>query len=364
MSLGWFLIILALVLALQSLIYGRWGLSGLSYRRWFSTDAVFEGEEAEMVEQIKNRKLLPLPWLRIEARIHPSLRFSRAADLNIKHDEFHTSIFSLMPYTGITRRHRVLCMKRGCYRLRTVALTCGDAFGLKEITRDIRVDAQLLVYPRLIPADQLPFPCRSFLGDVTVKRWIIDDPFYLAGIREYRPGDPLNRISWKATARINRLLVNDCERTADPRVMIYLNIDIDEGMWNAVTDTELVEKGISYSASLAALLLEEGIPTGFGSNAHLIDDEKSPVSIAPAAGRDQLGLLLETMALMEIERSMTFHTFLSGEIETRTDPSDILIITAYTSDRMMEQVKRLEQKGHSVQVCDLGLVNPGGEQAV
>ena len=98
MSLGWFLFIMVAVLYLQSRIYTKWGFKGLTYERSFNTNAVFEGEEALMVERIRNKKLLILPWLRIESKIDPSLKFSQTADLSIKHDEFHNSIFSLMPY--------------------------------------------------------------------------------------------------------------------------------------------------------------------------------------------------------------------------------------------------------------------------
>ena len=64
MSLSWFLFLIVTIILLQGWIYKHWGLSGLTYTRTFSTSAVFEGEEAEMVERIQNKKLLPIPWLR------------------------------------------------------------------------------------------------------------------------------------------------------------------------------------------------------------------------------------------------------------------------------------------------------------
>ncbi|HZK35218.1 MAG TPA: DUF58 domain-containing protein [Bacillota bacterium] len=360
MSLGWFLFILVLVLFLQGRLYARWAFKGLTYERSFNTHAVFAGGEASMVERIRNKKLLILPWLRIESKIDPSLKFSQTADLSIKHDEFHNSIFSLMPYTGITRRHKIICQRRGCYRLDSASLTCGDAFGIKEQSRDVYFDAQLLVYPEILSVAKIPFICRSWMGDITVKRWIVSDPFYMAGIREYQASDPLNRISWKASARLDRLLVNKNDHTANPQAMIYLNVDIEERMWHFVTNTELIEKGISICASIVALLLEEGISAGFASNAHLVDDKENPIMIRPISGKSQIAGILEQMAMLVVERSCTFHTLLESEINAEIDPMDILLVTTFVSQRMQEQIGRLQQKGHSVEVFDLAILDKGG----
>ena len=303
MSLSWLLFIIAVIVLLQGWIYKHWGLTGLSYTRSFSTPAVFEGEEAEMVERILNNKLLPIPWLRVESKMNPNLKFHRQSDMAIKYDEFHKSFFSLMPFTAITRRHRIFCRKRGCYRLSTAAMTCGDAFGIQELYRDYQVDAQLLVYPRLLPLKEIPFPSHSWMGDVTVRRWILEDPFVISGVRDYQYGDPLNRVSWKASARTGDFKVFNRDHTADPRIMILLNIDLSEAMWEAVTDLERIERGISYSATLAQNAIENGIPVGFGSNAYQIDESGQPIRIEPQPGREQLTYIFEILAKMIIARS-------------------------------------------------------------
>jgi uncharacterized protein (DUF58 family) len=353
MSLSWFIFVTVVIVMLQGLIYRRWGLKGLSYSRSFSTRAVFEGEEVEMVERIANNKLLPIPWLRIEAKMNPNLIFHQQSDMAIKYDEFHKSFFSLMPFTAITRRHKILCKKRGCYRLSTAAMTCGDAFGVQEMYRDYEVDAELLVYPTLLPLDEIPFPSHSWMGNVTVRRWILEDPFIISGVREYQHGDPLNRISWKASARTGDFKVFNRDHTADPRIMILLNIDLSDSMWEAVTDLELIERGISYSATLAQNAIENGIPVGFGSNAYHIDQKEEPIRIEPQPGGEQLNYIFEILAKTIIARSCTFFTFLQQEIERDSSPMDILLLTPYISERLEEQINKLRIKGHSIDIIIL-----------
>ena len=65
----------------------------------------------------------------------------------------------------------------------------------------------------------------------------------VSGVREYTYSDPLNRINWKATARTGKFKVHNLDFTANPRLMIYLNVDISENMWDAVTEPRENRKG-------------------------------------------------------------------------------------------------------------------------
>lgn len=349
-SLAWFIVITLIVVIIQSSIYRRWGLYNVQYMRRFNKKAVFEGEFVELVERIYNKKLLPMPWLRVESKIDPNLQFQRQANLDIKHDQYHKSLFSLMPYTGITRRHRVKCKKRGFYRLSFAALTCGELFGIQEVSKSFRFDVELIVYPKLLPITDLPLPSHSWRGDVTIRRWIVDDPFIISGVREYTYGDPLNKINWKATARVGSLQVHNNDFTAQPNILIYLNVDITEGMWDAVTDTERIEKGISYAASIANYAISKGMDVGFGSNAYISGEEKEPVKVRPAKGQQQLIYLLEIMAKLEIARSTTFYTFLESDIQSGMTGYDILLLTCFVSERLQDQIKALRERGNAVEI--------------
>ena len=61
MSLSWFIFVTAVFMALQSFVYKRRGFSRLDYTRSFHTPAVFEGEEAVMVERIRTGSSCPFP---------------------------------------------------------------------------------------------------------------------------------------------------------------------------------------------------------------------------------------------------------------------------------------------------------------
>ena len=127
MTIFWIIALAALVALIQATLFSTFNLKALSYERRFSRPAVQEGEAVELVEVIRNRKVLPVPWLRVESRISPSLRFGGAAgEREIDFEQYHRSVFYLSPLCQITRRHEVTCLKRGYYPVGSVALTAGD----------------------------------------------------------------------------------------------------------------------------------------------------------------------------------------------------------------------------------------------
>jgi uncharacterized protein (DUF58 family) len=358
MSVHWLLIVTVVVLLLQGKAYQWFGLRGVSYRRHFDVPACFQGEEVQLVEVIANRKMMPLPWLRLESLMQSGLRFHSQSNLDISSGELfqnHRSLFSLMPYTQITRKHRVQCMKRGCYDLQSAAMTCGDLFGLFVSYRTFQFDRQtrLLVYPERIPLGDIPLPSHSWQGDISVQRWIVDDPFRIAGVREYRYGDTMNMINWSATARAGALQVHRRDFTADHRIMIVLNFEITETMWGAVTIPERIEKGIAYAAAIAESCLARGIDTGFSCNGPVVDRPKQSVRIAPSGGDAHLTDLYETMAMLRIECTERFSEFLEYDFVEGTSNTDFIFLTSFVSDKMERQFERLRLNGNAVQIVPL-----------
>jgi uncharacterized protein (DUF58 family) len=353
MGLHWFFLAALLIFMLQSFLFTRFGHQRLSYRRTFSRDTCFQGDEIEMVEEIANRKFIPVPWLRVESQLNTGLRFDSQTNLDISSGDIyqnHKSFFSLKPYTKITRRHRVTGAKRGVYQLRSVSLTYGDLLGLRRAVKRQEFNAELIVYPNPHPLQELPLPSHSWQGDISVRRWIVDDPFMIAGVREYRAGDPLKGINWNATARSGRLQVHQLDYTADHRIMIVLNMEESAGMWEQVNDESILEDGISLAAGIAQYAVSRGMETGFAVNAPLQDAPDLSVIVPPRGGANHLTGLYETMARLVIKRNETIDVLLERLAETADRQMDILLLTAYFGPKIEMAAEALRAKGHAVQL--------------
>ena len=63
------LAVLAIVYSIMGVLLVKFGLRGLQCTRAFSRAAVFEGDEGEMIEIVRNDRPMFVPWLRVESHI-------------------------------------------------------------------------------------------------------------------------------------------------------------------------------------------------------------------------------------------------------------------------------------------------------
>lgn len=341
------------ILLIESYAVMKYGLSKVTIERGFDTLHANFGQRIHLIERISNNKLLPVPWLKVESRIDSGLQFGRQEDLNILQGEFHISIFSMLPYTRIIRTHDVKCQKRGFYHLKSAALTARSITGSISAIKDETTDAQLYVFPRTLTLAEMNFPSHSWQGDRVVRRWILEDPFIHAGIREYTTSDPMKNINWKASARYGTLQVNQYDPTAQHRLMVFLNVDTKLNQWTITDEPGRVEYGISVAATIFEYAFKNVIEAGFGTNGFLKDMEKEPVRIEPANGKHQLVTIMESLARMVILRSVSFNTLLDQELQRAPNNMDYLFITAVIDDETEERIRRLRAKGNAVEILKI-----------
>lgn len=361
MNIGWTVFVLIVLALILRSVYKHRVFRRVVYTRLFKDTAIFAGEPTEMVETIENRKLLPMPWVRAESRMDPSLHFAAVADRTIRHGIYHQSVFALMPYMRITRRHPLRAMKRGLYRLDSVTLTAGDPLMMTESTRTIDLNAHLYVYPRLLDEGEIPLCYHSLLGDITVRRWIIPDPFLRAGTRPYEPGDGLHLINWKATARTGSLQVHRSEFTADPHLMILFNVDTSADLRDKEPDPQRVEYGLSLTATIADRAVRSGLPVGFATNACCVGRPDEIVHLESRCSTEHLMRLFQILATVRIKRSVTMYTLLEQEIRSRPSGIDYLLVTAYENERLAAQISALRSLGNAVQTVLLPPIREGEE---
>lgn len=352
MQLTWLLVNAAVLLGLIAWIYKRFALKHVGYARHFSKETAFAGDEVEMVERIVNRKLLPLPWVRLESMMAQGLAFGAQSNLDIRAgDRFqnHISLFSLRPYRQIVRRHRVLCAKRGYYQLDSATMTAGDPVGLSQPSVRFPLSLNLTVYPEVIPFEELPLPNHSWLGDITVRRWIVEDPFLTSGTREYRSGDTLRSVNWKATARSGSLQVHQKDFTADHRLKICLNLETHEKMWKTVIHPERIERAIRYAASVVVYAVNQGIDTGLISNGWAVGKPNAPIRLEAGGGPAHMEQMLEAMAKLQLETVITMPDLLEAELRMDPMDTDYLIISCHRGELLEEKAEELRRRGNGVE---------------
>lgn len=344
----WIIVIAGLLILVQMLVFRHAGLTGVHVRRSFTKKRLFSGEGLQMVETIENRRLLPVPWLKVETRMPASFLFGKQENLEIGGQRYHSSLFFLGPWRRVRRAHEVRAMRRGYYPFTSVTLTVGDLFGFARASRVQPMNENVTVYPALLSRSQVQLPVSRWQGERVVRRFIQPDPFLYNGIRDYRPGDSVRDVHWRAYARTGSLKIKQQDYTASSRLLVLLNIAPEERLWGEIglEHYDHLERAISLAATLCCFALEDGLDVGFGVNADLVQFEDELAFIPPASGPQQRERILEATARLRIHRLFNFHNYLE-RIPLPQD-TDILILSAYRSELIEQQAERLRSFGNTV----------------
>jgi uncharacterized protein (DUF58 family) len=100
--------------------------------------------------------------------------------------------------------------RRGVYRLRGYRVETDFPFGIYNAARIFPMEDKLTVYPRFEPLDRLNIPLgrRYQPGGVAFTAPRGESTEYV-GNRDYREGDEVRHIDWRATARLNRPIIRE-----------------------------------------------------------------------------------------------------------------------------------------------------------
>ena len=353
MSVFWLFVIAGALLFLQGRLFRHLAAKSVDYARSFSKPAAFTGSTIEMVEVLSNRSRLPIPWLRVQSRIPAALIFGAGSMQEISGKMYHRSFFYLSPRSRVTRRHTVTLSKRGLYRVSSVSLTGGDLFGFGNCEKAIDINALVYSYPKLISDRELPLPCSRFMGDMLVRRFIMPDPYMVSGARAYRAGDSPREINWALNAKTGELQVKTHDCSADPKMLVVLNVQLSEHQWDALDEKQLesIEMGVSIAASICLTAIDKGAEAGFCANTTLETDE-TPAFIAPARSEEQKRLILETLARLTLRMRLNFYAYLEA-IEIPNGTTDMLVLSCVDSEKIETEIQKIRSRGINVMLHEL-----------
>lgn len=300
---------------------------GLTADFGFIEDAVREGDTAHMTETLVNRKRLPLFALQVKVAITPFFRFEEMENTIVTDQNYRNDIYVLNGYEKVTRTLPFTCLRRGFFTVSSLELISSDLFHVHRLARRIPQNKALYVYPSPADQERTDILFRQILGIMLTRRYSLEDPFEIRGIREYRSGDPMKDINWKVSAHRDDWMVNQHQYTASQHVRILLNLERDSN-WKY---EKLFEESIRIAASMAELFLQEQIPVALRSNAF---DAVSGEHIDEAAGAGEMHeeTMLRALARIDEDRDPSpFADILEEELSGRNEGATYILIS-YTQN--------------------------------
>lgn len=243
----------------------------LSIERTFDTDPD-PGDSVEVTVMVKNEGDRLLPDLRVIDGVPPAL---------VVEDPPARLGTVLRPGGTATFRYRVTA-QRGSHQFQpAIAVTRTRSAGVESVTT-IETDDTITCHLALQPTPA-PVPLRrhtsQFVGSVATTSGGEGIEFYAT--REYRPGDPQNRIDWHRRARTGTFAT--LEFMEERAVSVVLVIDALPSAYVAhgPGETHALDRSVAAASAIFPRLLDDGHRVGIATFG------PQPCYLEPGTGSDQ-----------------------------------------------------------------------------
>jgi len=367
--------VLAAVLV-AAFIWSRISRRGLRIRRTVEPPNAQVGQTVQETIEIDNLSWVRKLWL--EVRDRSTLPGHQVG-----------AVISLKGHGAKRWRVRTRCTRRGLYRLGPTAILTGDPFGLFQVGRVFDATADLLVYPPTVPLAAFGLPSGELPGGNLTERRTFHSTPNAAGIRDYLPGDPMNRIHWPMSARAQKLMVKEFE--LDPTADLWLVLDLFEGVHveapdnagppsSQVTDPlrtarfagvgvqDIVpsaqapanvplkldptteEYAVTVTASLAAYFLAQGRSVG------MVAWGQHNVTLPADRGGRQLNKVLRALAVLRAEGTSSLGEVLMAESHLFARQDTLVVVTPSLQE---EWIAALQMQLFRITSAVAVLVEPG-----
>jgi uncharacterized protein (DUF58 family) len=345
--------LLFLLTAGISRLWNRYCLHRIEYQRRLSRNKVFFGDEIVYEIEIANRKLLPLPWIKIDDELPERVILLKGKTTPTLEDRVVlTNMFPINWYHRVKRRFPIRCEQRGCFVFGPTRIRSGDLFGF--FSKELQIDTMdyLFVYPRLIPLDRLGIPSKQLFGDIRLKQHLFQDPVLTAGVRDYQSGDSLKQIHWKSTARLGKIQTRVFEPTTTVDLSIFLDVrTTDIPFWGSVA--QLQELGIMAAAAIAQHALNSDFRVGLYAN-QITRFSQGMVRVPHSRHPEQLTRILEALAQLHQVESTGISRFIRQEVRHLPWGSTLVVITAQANEETISTLLDLRRAGRSVALITIG----------
>jgi uncharacterized protein (DUF58 family) len=212
------------------------------------------GHEARVDLRLENVSRLPGGLLLVEDRV-PYTLGGRARFV----------IDRIEPHGSRELSYRVRSDVRGRYRVGPLTVRLADPFGLVELVRSFSLSDRLTVTPPLVE-----LPSGRLMGGWTgggdsLARTVANAGEDDVAPREYRHGDDLRRVHWRATARRGELMVRREEQHWQSSGTLFL--DTRRHAYSGEGPAGAFEQAVSIAASLGVHLSRAGMGLRFVTDA-------------------------------------------------------------------------------------------------
>lgn len=336
----WLILILAVTLiALLERFWAKYAMDYIRFSGECDTLLAEPGQTVTWHSRVENHSRLPIPFVRLELRFPNEMQPPKSDRWFTGHSrtglqQWHTEErLSLLPRRSCTRSLCFVPKQRGQFHPGSCRLSIGDLLGFRETAREIPA-GRLIVMPP--PASHKPSleAVGSFLGDISVRRFILEDPILTIGFRDYTGREPMKDVSWTRTAMTGKLQVKQYDHTAEQTVTVLLNT-------YGGSEAEL-EGAFRLTRSVCEELERQKIPYAFRTNGNLTGPVGKLFHLSEGLGKQHLNTILYSLGRADYTCYHAFSDLTRKALDHRKSNESFLVITPRETSQILPQIRKLE----------------------
>jgi uncharacterized protein (DUF58 family) len=230
-------------------------------------------------------------------------------------------------------------LRRGSQHFNGVTVARADPLGLmRGLTRQQEA-ANLLVLPKryALPMIDLPGTRKYQQGGVALASSVGNSEEFVS-LRDYRPGDPLQRIHWKSFARVGVPIVREYQDEFFERHALVLDT------FGVAQDVKAFEEAVSIAASFACTVSTQECLLD------LVFVGAEPHCYTAGRGQMSTGSLLEVLAGVQPSAAKPFRSLHDAVVGRRAALTGSIVILLAWDDERAEFIRALRTLGVPVLV--------------
>lgn len=299
----------------------------------FSIDSTLTepDEKVALRFTVRNASRWPVLFAGLTLMVDPAIRICEDEDWLRRYthrDRIGTRIqfnFFLLPWQTFSGKVHVSCSRRGLYPIGRYYLTRGDFIGLSPTLNSGDTGLRLICTARRCEIPE-PETLGGVMGEVPIRRFILDDPCMLRGYREYTGREPMKQISWMQTAKTGQLMVRQNDFIIDRNVSILLNME-------SAPASEL-ERCLEILRSVCEELEAQRVPYALFTNGDVF-------SLDEGLGRNHVLFIHRRIGLSRLVSFWGFPRLVDQYVFRPRENSSCIVITPSLSPNVRAALPRL-----------------------
>lgn len=329
----------------------------LRYEYKFDRLLAEPGQEITMTSTVKNFGRLPLFYVRLAEYFVRDVRVDPKKKQRGKYNrsgEYRTDTsFMLMPYRQYSASLQFSLPHRGVFEVGKYYLQNGDYLGVSAYVHSGELDQKIVVMPERCENADILRVLGGYLGDISVRRFLLEDPILTVGARDYTGHEPLKSIAWVQSARTGKTLVKQYDHTVEANATVLLNLQ-------GGTDAER-EECLRMTRTVCEELERKRITYDFYTNGDIRTARQDLTWLAKGLGQQHYLTIMYGLGISKCRHHFSLGELVDRATRNRRTGNGYILITPPLAPALEPELRRLRRYS-DFDICVLTARTGGGAQ--